>query len=225
MPRLNVNYEKTILYKIVCNDLNIKDLYVGQTTDFAKRKNHHKNHSNKIIEGSRYYNFKVYRFIRANGGWDNWDIIEIEKFPCKDKNEAHARERFWIESLQATLNGVIPLRTTAEYIEANKESIALTVKKYNIANYERTHEKFNCACGGKYTLQGISIHFKSNRHLAFIENPDFLRIKKLASRDRLLEKFNCPCGGRYIFTEKLKHFKTQKHIKYLDTIEPLALAI
>jgi hypothetical protein len=25
------------------------------------------------------YNLKLYQIIRANGGWDNWDMIEIEK--------------------------------------------------------------------------------------------------------------------------------------------------
>ena len=30
-------------------------------------------------------------------------MIEIEKFPCKDGNEARARERYWYEELKATL--------------------------------------------------------------------------------------------------------------------------
>ena len=42
MPRTAVDYSKTIIYKIVCNDLNVKDIYVGSTTDFTKRKNKHK---------------------------------------------------------------------------------------------------------------------------------------------------------------------------------------
>ena len=38
MPRLPVDYKNTIIYKIVCNDLKIKDTYVGHTTDFKSRK-------------------------------------------------------------------------------------------------------------------------------------------------------------------------------------------
>ena len=42
MPIQNIKYNNTLIYKIVCNDLNIKDVYVGHTTDFRRRKNCHK---------------------------------------------------------------------------------------------------------------------------------------------------------------------------------------
>ena len=48
MPKNNINYSNTIIYKIVCNDLNIKDLYRGSTTDFHNRKSNHK--SKKMIK-------------------------------------------------------------------------------------------------------------------------------------------------------------------------------
>eukprot|EP01038_Epipyxis_sp_PR26KG_P014805 gene14805-19891_t len=47
---------------------------------------------------------KVYKTIIQNGGWDNWDMIELEKYPCLDANEAHGRERYYIEQLNANLN-------------------------------------------------------------------------------------------------------------------------
>jgi len=53
---------------------------------------------------SPYYNLKVYQFIRENGGWKNFIMVEIEKFPCKDSYEAAARERYYIETFNATLN-------------------------------------------------------------------------------------------------------------------------
>ena len=42
MPRKAIDYQKVIIYKLVCNDLTIKDLYVGHTTDFTNRKKSHK---------------------------------------------------------------------------------------------------------------------------------------------------------------------------------------
>jgi predicted GIY-YIG superfamily endonuclease len=42
MPRQNVNYQKTLIYKLVCNDLEVKEIYVGQTTNFRNRKDTHK---------------------------------------------------------------------------------------------------------------------------------------------------------------------------------------
>ena len=90
MPKKNIEYSKTVIYKIVCRDVNIKDIYVGTTTDFTRKKSYHKN--NCMKPESPYYNLKVYQFIRENGGWKNFIMVEIEKFPCKDSYEAAARE-------------------------------------------------------------------------------------------------------------------------------------
>ena len=92
MPKLTVDYSKTVIYKIVSKDLNIKDVYIGHTTDFTKRKCNHKINCNHKM--GKAYNHKVYQFIRDNGGWDRFEMIEIEKYPCNDGNEARARERF-----------------------------------------------------------------------------------------------------------------------------------
>ena len=54
MPRLAIKHENTIMYKIVCNDLSITDLYVGSTTNFTKRKYSHK--CSCVKEGNEKYN-------------------------------------------------------------------------------------------------------------------------------------------------------------------------
>ena len=38
MPHKPTDYSKTIIYKIVCKNPEIKNTYVGSTTDFASRK-------------------------------------------------------------------------------------------------------------------------------------------------------------------------------------------
>ena len=55
MPRQEVNYNKTIMYKIVCNDLNIVDNYIGHTTDFRARKNSHKSRCMNINNLKHHY--------------------------------------------------------------------------------------------------------------------------------------------------------------------------
>jgi hypothetical protein len=128
MPKIAIDYSKTIIYKIVCNDVNIKDLYVGHTTNFTKRKNGHKSNCNNI--NSKLHNYYVYQFIRNNGNWDNFSMIEVEKYFCNDKLEAKKRERYWIEMLNANLNKVIPSRTFKEYYEDNKPKITEYNKEY-----------------------------------------------------------------------------------------------
>ena len=42
MPKNEIDYYNYIIYKIVCKDSNIKDIYVGHTTNFVQRKYAHK---------------------------------------------------------------------------------------------------------------------------------------------------------------------------------------
>ena len=128
MPRVPINYQNTIIYKIVCKNPEVKDCYVGNTTDFIRRKKEHKMNSNNI-NNDKTYNLKVYSYIRDNNGWNNFEMIEIEKFPCNDGNEARARERYYLEKLNANLNSSVPSRAHSEYRINNTEKIKL-YKKY-----------------------------------------------------------------------------------------------
>ena len=114
MPVKDIDYSKTIIYKIVCNDLTIIDIYVGSTTNFTKRKSQHK--SNIKIE-AQHSQYKIYKIIRDNGGWENWSMIQIELYPCTNGNEARERERYWYEQLNASLNMRCPITDRKEYLE------------------------------------------------------------------------------------------------------------
>jgi|688.fasta_scaffold972036_1 hypothetical protein len=132
------NYSNTVIYKIICNDENIKDVYVGSTTNFKKRKLNHKSNCNneKLAE----HNYKVYKFIRNNGGWDNFSMIVVENFPCNNSLESHERERYYYDILNCTLNTVTPGRTRGEYVkEYYKENIEY-YKEYNQKNKEKNKE-------------------------------------------------------------------------------------
>ena len=137
MPRKDIDYSRCIIYKIVCNDFNIKDLYVGHTTDLVKRRSHHRTNCNNMNNNST-YELKIYKVIRENGGWDNWGVVVIENYEaCKNAEEARTRERYWFEILHANLNSVRPIRTLEEkteyhkdYYENNKECILETNKQY-----------------------------------------------------------------------------------------------
>jgi len=134
MPQKVVDYSKTVVYKIVCHDLNVKDLYVGSTSNFRKRKYHHKSNCKNEKE---IYKIKIYETIREHGGWDNWNMLEVEKFPCKDGNEARTRERYWFEQLEAGLNSRIPITHAKEYRLEHKEQKKEYDKKYRSDNAEK----------------------------------------------------------------------------------------
>ena len=97
------DYSKTVIYKIVCKDVNITDCYVGQTTNLVRRVYNHKyNCTNVKSKKSSIY---MYQFIRNNGGWDNWYVVNVSNFVnCRDIYDALKEEGYWFEKLKPTLN-------------------------------------------------------------------------------------------------------------------------
>ncbi len=125
MPKEPIDYSKTVMYRIICKNIDITENYVGYTTNLkSRRANHYSKCENEFC---RSYNYKVYKFIRENGGFLNWQILEIEKYPCKDLGEATRRERYWYEHYNASLNYQIPSQTIKEnkrkYYMKNREKI------------------------------------------------------------------------------------------------------
>ena len=193
MPKIPIDYSKTIIYKIVCDDLSVKDCYVGHTTDMSKRKWGHKSVCNN--EKNKGHNHKIYKIIRENGGWDNWNMLLVEKFPCKDKYDACKREREVYEEIDAKMNTVRPYLTQEEikqyhkqydqeyyqtnkeykkqkfkeYNQLNKQKISAYKKKYREANQqkisERNKEKIECLiCGSIVRRSDIAQHKRTAKH-------------------------------------------------------------
>lgn len=136
-----VNYNDTIIYKLCCKNPEIKDIYVGHTCNHLRRKHEHKkacNNSNR-----KDYNYHVYKFIRDNGGFDNWHMVMIEEYPCESKLQAERKEREYIENLNATLNRQIPTR--------------------------KQMEKFECECGLTTNSSHQARHRRTNKHLELMK--------------------------------------------------------
>ena len=126
----------SLIYKIYCKDENIKDCYVGSTNDLNRRKWAHKSNCNNI-NSKRHY-LKVYQFIRANGGFENFDFIILEQFENKMiKQDLFKIEGSYIKNNNATLNCLVAGRTEQEYYDDNKEQISEQKK----IKYEKNKEK------------------------------------------------------------------------------------
>jgi hypothetical protein len=121
MPKQSIDYSKCIIYKFTCLDKTIEYIYVGSTTNWIQRKRQHKSDCNN--EKSKSYNYKLYTIIRENGGWDNWNMIQIEEYPCNNKREAVSREEYWRVELNAQLNMRCAFRTKEERNEQQKQYI------------------------------------------------------------------------------------------------------
>ncbi len=140
MPRTSIDYNKNVIYKLIHQeDYENNNIYIGHTTNFTKRKGQHKQAcNNPNIKDHNAYN---YQYIRDNGGWNMWDMVEIEKFPCNDKQEAHRQERYWIDFYKSTLNKQLPTRTYAEWVLQNHDKVLEIKRRYNNKNRDTINEK------------------------------------------------------------------------------------
>ena len=85
----------------------------------------------------------------------------------KNKEKIKERKKEYVEANKEKIK-----EYKKEYDEANKERLKERRKEYVEANKEKIkemmNEKFTCECGGKYTYANKSQHFKSKKHLKFV---------------------------------------------------------
>lgn len=128
------------MYRICPKNKDLHFCYIGQTENFTNRKRQHIRNTS-CESDQKHYHLKHYETIRQNGGWDEWEMLEIEKFVCKTKLEARIREQELIQEYKANLNSLSAFVTeeerkqtkkdiTEKYRENNKELLKEQTKKY-----------------------------------------------------------------------------------------------
>ena len=137
MSKFTMNYSKSMIYKIVCKDLSIKDVFVDSTLNLSSKITSHK-HWARNPEHQKIEDRLMYSTVAANGGFLNWECILIEAYPCSSPHELRARVRHWVEQLNANLNRIIQDKNTP----APQPKLSLLT----IAQDEK-HD--SCNCGGK----------------------------------------------------------------------------
>tara|TARA_R110000782_G_scaffold104697_1_gene192474 strand:- start:472 stop:1020 length:549 start_codon:yes stop_codon:yes gene_type:complete len=145
-----------IKHKLDCKDENI---YIGSTYDLNDRKRAHKTRCNN--ERDPKYNFNIYKYMRHNGGYDNFEYSILRLCEDEDKSERHKLEQSFIDVHRPTLN---TYNAKGKNVEKRKE-------------WQK--EKIVCDCGSIGSQQGIARHKKSKKHLEHLEN---LEDEKIALR-------------------------------------------
>ena len=181
------DYTKIIIYKLVNYDY--PDLvYVGSTTNFTKRKQHHKNRC--LNEKGKKYNLKVYKMIREYDGWENWSMIKICDYPCKNRREAELEEDRYMTELKASMNSHRASRTRKQYYEDNKKKIQEYEKEYRDNNKEKIKEN----------------------------KKEYYETNKSTILKNMKELVKCECGCEVIKKVLKRHQKTKKHISLMKCI-------
>ena len=240
MPKIPSDYSETIIYKLCCKDTTINQIYVGHTTNINKRKHNHK--TNCCNSNLKNYNLFVYNFIRENGGWDNWSIIQIEAYNCNNKREAAMRERYWIETLNAKLNCNNPITTKEEkekqkqdWYEENKQEILEKSKvnyeenKEQKLEYHKQYVKENKEKITEYqheygekNKEKISDQKKIYRAEHKEEAAEKGKYWREANKSKIQEQkkqvIDCECGNNYTFGNKHRHLQCKNHIDYQNQL-------
>ena len=229
-----VKYDQSTIYKLCCNNLDVTEIYIGSTTNFNRRKNQHKFRCND--EKSTGYNYYVYQFIRNNGGFQNWSMVEIELFNARDKKNLHRRERYWIETEKASLNiGRIALTkeeikaNAAEYRANNKDKIKAKNAEYYVNNIDKIKaDDAEYYANNKDKIKANAAEYRANnidKIKAYdaeyrANNKD--KIKENAAeyyannKDKIKEKVTCKCGSIILKKQINQHNKTKKHQTFLQ---------
>ena len=197
-------YENSVIYKLVHkNDQDNENIYVGSTTNFRGRKVKHR--EKYYDKNAKEYNYNVYQFIRENGGWDKWEMIAVETYPCESKRQLEIRERFHIETLKSKLNQIIPTRTQKEYREENKELIKERKKK----EYENNKEHIKAR-----SLKNYYAKHEENKERKKQYSQD--NREKLSEHNK--EKVSCECGCILSRNHLCRHRNTDKHKKKMEAL-------
>jgi hypothetical protein len=194
------DYKKIgIVYYIISKDINVQKVYIGSTSNLKERvRCHKKNCNNPTLKE---YNYKVYRYIRSNGEWDNFYVFELEEVYYDTNYELRDRERYWIEYFKDNLNICIPNRTRKEYD-----------KEYRLQNKEKIKDYYK-----QYRLQNKD-YYKQYR----LQNKDKIKEQKkdyhLQNKDKRKEEYKitieCTCGKIIKKRNKARHYKSNYHIKF-----------
>ena len=198
MPKTPMDYSNCCIYKIehIEND-NL--VYVGHTTNFNKRKAQHK--SDCKNENGKSFNYKLYQMIRGNSGWDMFKMVEVEKYPCKDKREAERRENELMKQLKANMNDQQSFRTPKEYYEENKRKIEKYKKEYSIKHKDEIKEY------KKEWYETNKEKVKKNMNEKYDNN-----------KDKLNEKMLCECGCKVAKQYLIRHQVKKKHIDIMNKL-------
>ena len=80
MTRKAINYQKTVIYKIVSRNPELAGWsHSDYTTDFVKRKNYIKTSCKNGKQDA------LFDFINANGGWSEFEMLMVSEFPTTNR--------------------------------------------------------------------------------------------------------------------------------------------
>ncbi len=189
------------IYAIVCKDIKIEEVYVGSTNNLEHRIEVHKFRCNDKCNNN--YNLKVYKFIRDNGGFDNFKFIVLEHYRGEEEDLRQLEQNF-IDTFpkELILNSKRAFGKDYErykeqkkkYKEDNKEKVKENSKEYYKNNKEEINKKAkNYYQNNKEDIkQKVSEWGKDNKDKVLGYKTKYREKNKEELNKKRTEKIHCP---------------------------------
>jgi hypothetical protein len=186
-----------IIYLIKHKTDDTKKVYVGSTINLKQRiSKHRQNYKN---EKNKEYNYNLYKYIRANGGFNEYEFIILECYVHNFKHELHYKEDDYIKMYDNNLNTFRAYLTRQEY----KKKISERYKKYFNENKEKVYKK-----NKKYR--------DKNKEKISKRSKEYYQNNKDIINEQRKEKITCECGSIVRKPHIARHRKSLKHIAYIE---------
>ncbi len=176
----------------------IEDSYVGLTKNFEQRK--FLNFQSCFIPRKKKGGQEKIKIGRVEICLVN--IFVLDEFKCNSLQEAKEVERSYIETIEPTLNCVIPNRTKEEYFQKYKSEI-----------YRRRNNK-NLLEREKFKKKSLKYYY-DNKEERNRKHREYLKSEKgkKATENRKRQIF-CMCGCQMSFSSHREHKKSKWHKEY-----------
>ena len=119
-----IKYINSQIYQIYSVDPKITDCYIGHTTSIVKRRAHHKKETNKGIKQD-----VLYRFIRENGGWGNFQMCKVLDCPSINRSQVLEALSYVMTSgdYNCTLNMTTMPGTVTEKVDEVPDEVPIQI--------------------------------------------------------------------------------------------------
>ncbi len=212
-----MSYAKSVIYTISKNEF----VYVGSTRNYTKRKSQHKSNCNN--ETSKEYNLKLFTTIRANGGWNEFEMKPYSQYPCETKM-ALVIEEERIRQIIGNLNTYKAYSTTtpAEYRAEHKDEIAEYHKFYyakhqnEIAERQKVYRtEHKDKISERHKLYDAEHKHERSEYgkIYRSEHKDEIRAKNKALATKKIE---CACGKTFGGCVRARHERSLFHLNFLE---------
>lgn len=201
-----VNYQDGKIYKIVSKTDPDSLVYIGSTAEptLARRMVKHRD-SYKRWKVGKTNNVKSFDLFEKYG-IDDCQILLIETFPCKSKDELHAKEGEYIRKMDC-VNKQIAGRTKDIWYQDNKERILEEHKDH----YENNHATIR---------ERQKVYYDNNKEKVLLQCKKHYEENIEKIKQWQLESVLCTCGKTYTKCNKARHEKSSFHLQSLKCDNP-----